>query len=742
MKLVRRMGISARLSLMVMALTVAAVIVMVTVIALRVNDFARSNAVAIATQTARARGTAVQNELERALGEARSLAKLFEASSVAAAAAKLDSTSLVANAGISRRQANALLSYFIERSPEFYAAYVGFEPDAFDGKDANFADEWGHDATGRFIPYWTRDEKGRGALNALVGYDSAGAGDYYQVPRKLGREAIIDPLAGAQGRDARLVSLAVPLFNLDRSFIGIAGVDITLDRIQRLVSEAVLYSTGTLTLYSANGTISGSRNAADIGKKFTEIARDEALRGKLGSPDVFVAQRSAAGRGQLLTIGVPFLIGSTQTAWTVVADIPVAEVLGPVRTLILLIIGVGVVAVLVIVGAVLLIARAIARPLASGASFAKEIASGNLTTTLDVGGRQDEIGDLVGALNEMTGGLRTMVSEIQQGAGQLASSAEELSASSQQLAEGAQTQASTLEETSAAVEELAASITQVAGHARSQSSTATETASRVEEVLESVGHLSQTLEKVATSAQGSVEKAKAGAQSVREAVKAIDDISKSSEKIVGIVNVISDIAEQTNLLALNASIEAARAGEHGKGFAVVADEVSKLADRSAQSTKEIESLIKVTMSQVKRGVDLAEGSGNSMTEIIEGATTASTMVAELQKTVDQQAAGIHAMASAMKSLNEMSTSIGAATEEQNTNSQQVSRAIDSVNDITQQAASSAEEMAASTGELAGMAQRLQRLSERFKLGTNGKGSEDALAQAAALPHPQEQKALP
>ncbi len=71
-------------------------------------------------------------------------------------------------------------------------------------------------------------------------------------------------------------------------------------------------------------------------------------------------------------------------------------------------------------------------------------------------------------------------------------------------------------------------------------------------------------------------------------MEAIKAISSSFEKIAGIVNVIGDIADQTNLLALNASIEAARAGEHGRGFAVVADEVSKLADRSASCTKEIE----------------------------------------------------------------------------------------------------------------------------------------------------------
>ncbi|MDO9421409.1 MAG: methyl-accepting chemotaxis protein [Herminiimonas sp.] len=304
------------------------------------------------------------------------------------------------------------------------------------------------------------------------------------------------------------------------------------------------------------------------------------------------------------------------------------------------------------------ITRAITRPLNQAVTVAQTVAAGDLTSKIDVVGK-DETGQLLQALKDMNQSLIGIVSEVRSGSATITIASNEIASGNMDLSSRTEEQASALEETASSMEEITSTVRQNAENAKQANS------------------LSLTASEVAMK----------GGEVVSKVVDTMNGINESARKIVDIIGVIDGIAFQTNILALNAAVESARAGEQGRGFAVVATEVRNLAQRSASAAKEIKLLIDDSVGRVDVGSKLVAQAGETMTEVVASVKRVTDIVSEISAASGEQSSGI----------------------------EQVNEAIVQIDQTTQQNAALVEQAAAAAASLKEQASKLERTVDVFKI---------------------------
>lgn len=277
--------------------------------------------------------------------------------------------------------------------------------------------------------------------------------------------------------------------------------------------------------------------------------------------------------------------------------------------------------------------------------------------------------------NATVDNLVSVVQQIQMSSDVVNAGALQLAQGNENLSQRTTEQAASLEETAASIEELTSTVRHNADNASQANQLATATRSLAE----------------------------VGGDVVGRAVGAMRAINHSSKRISDIIGVIDEIAFQTNLLALNAAVEAARAGEQGRGFAVVAAEVRSLAQRSAESAKEIKTLIQDSVAKVNDGTRLVDESGRTLEEIVGSVKRVTDLIAEITSASREQAAGV----------------------------EEVNSAVTQMDQVTTQNAALVDEASAETHALADQAKALSEIVSFFNLGTPGRTPSATVATAAS-----------
>lgn len=335
-----------------------------------------------------------------------------------------------------------------------------------------------------------------------------------------------------------------------------------------------------------------------------------------------------------------------------------------------------------------IIAQGILRPIRKTSAMLEDIAKGegDLTQRLDIIGN-DEIANLSRYFNNFIASIQTLVGEIQSAAYQIGSASEELSVVSMQTSNTVSAQSRALEHAGQVKDNLVQADQDVA--------------SRSDDAMQNTDDANQEASRVEKAVVESVSGIRDLANNLNGSKAVIEQLSHDSDRIGQVLTIITSITEQINLLALNAAIEAARAGEAGRGFAVVADEVRTLAQRTQESTAEIEASINSVISISKKA-----------SQTIDNSLHVANEVADSSDEMQQQLASAISLISASNSSNQ---GIRQATEKKRAYLTNLVEQLDSVSLSLTDSQQSAKQSSEASEELAKLGAQLQTLVDSFKV---------------------------
>ena len=559
---------------------------------------------------------------------------------------------------------------------------VFFEPNAFDGKDAQNITPTNKE--GLFQSYYLRETDGTVKETVIDAYRES---DWYNEVMKAGTTIITQPYKEG---DNIMTTYGLPI-KMDGKIIGVVTADIFVTELSKELAESPNNSEDDFTvLVSDEGLVTAhSMDESLILKDITDDPEVKSRIEKAQQNEESELEKISVTTGKnSLIIYVPVAVEGTSEYWVFESVISMSKMTAEaVRTAVFSVI-INIVLIIVIAFVIMLLLRKmVSLPLKVVSSALGKLADYNLNldaeraenAKYDKSG--NEIAGLILSLRKLNQNLISIVSNINSHAQNTAATAEELTATAQS--------------TSDAAGEVATAVTNIADGATSQAEDTQAAAASVETANRLLSGMMVTLEELGT-ATDTIDRCKNdGNETLKDLVQLTDENQKISDKVSTVISetseatvkisnaseMIQSISDQTNLLALNAAIEAARAGEAGKGFAVVADEIRKLAEQSAGFTAEIRAVIDELKTKAESAVTMMEQSNEMVVKQSEKVAETSEKFEEISKAVENSKNIVAEINSSSKTIE---------TENQN-----VTKMVENLSAIAEENAATSEEASAS-----------------------------------------------